>query len=91
MKKSRGELEHLAKTLLTPRDKNPYCLGDKRICNLKELRQNIGEFTEEMAPWVAAWIEYLGDRETAQEIKSKPSEFKAIVAKRYAEVRPYLG
>ena len=91
MKKGKEELERLAKALLAPKDKNPYCLGDKRICNLKELRQNMGEFTEEMAPWVADWIEYLGDRETAQEIKSKPSEFKAIVAKRYAEVMPYRG
>lgn len=89
--KSKGELERLAKALLEPKDKNPYYLGDKCICNLRELRQNIGEFAEEMAPWLANWIEYLGDNDTAQKIRGAPSEFKTIVVKRYAEVRPYLA
>jgi len=90
MGKDKKELEHLAKALLAPEGKNPYCLGDKRICNLKELRQDIGEFTDKMARWVADWIEYLGDRETAQKIRDEPSNFKSIITNRYAELRPYF-
>lgn len=91
MEKSRRELERLAKALLAPRGKNPYYLGERAIRNLKELRQSMDLFTEREAAWVADWLEYLGDRDTAQEIRGAPSDFKEIVAKRYAEIKPYLG
>lgn len=91
MGKSKKELERMAKALLAPQGKNPYYLGDRCICNLRELRQNLGAFSEGEAEWVASWIEYLGDGETAQKIRGEPSNLKSIVMNRYAELKPYFG
>jgi len=91
MKRSQKELKRLAEKLLAPEDKEPYYLGEKCICNLRELRQNLDAFSEKEAPWAASWIEYLGDKETAQKIRREPSNFKTLVENRYAEIESYFG
>ena len=64
-------------------------LGERAIKNLKELRQNLGLFTEKEALWVADWLEYLGDPKTARRIRENSQDFKAIIINRYAELWPY--
>lgn len=89
VEKDKKELVRLAKKLLAPQEKNPYYLGDKCVCNLRELRQNMDAFSEREAEWIAAWIEYLGDGETAQKIRGEPSNFKSVIINRYAELKTY--
>lgn len=86
----RSELVELAKELFEPTGKNPYYRGEKTIKNFKELRESLGDFTQDEAQWVASWIEYLGDTRTATRIREKPSMFKGIILERYNELRRYL-
>jgi hypothetical protein len=86
MVKSKKELEKLAKKLLAPEGKEPYYLGNRCVCNLRELHQNLYAFSEKEASQIASWIEYLGDKETAREIREVPSHFKLSITKRYAEL-----
>ncbi len=83
----------IAICLLRPADKNPYylfrgtdCIG---INNLTELKDRIDMFMEDEAEWVASWIEYLGDKETADKIRASPSNFKRIIIERYKELSAF--
>jgi len=81
----------VASSLLRPVGKNPYYLHIGTDCialnNLAELHDRIDMFREDEAKWVASWIEYLGDTETADKIRAAPSEFKIIICARYQELR----
>lgn len=78
--KKKAELSMLAASLFDPVGKNPYYLnrGDISIAikNITELRDNLDVFTEGASPWLASWIEYLGDKEAADRIRETPGEFK---------------
>ncbi|RZN37178.1 MAG: hypothetical protein EFT35_06710 [Methanophagales archaeon ANME-1-THS] len=80
----------IATSLLTPAGKNPYYLIRGTDCiainNLAELKDRIDMFMENEAGWVASWIEYLGDKETADKIRATPNEFKGIISARYEEL-----
>jgi hypothetical protein len=80
----------IASCLLRPAGKNPYylCRGTDWIAinNLAELKDRIDMFMEDEAEWVASWIEYLGDIETADKIRATPNEFKGIISARYEEL-----
>ncbi len=60
------------------------------IKNLSALRDNLDLFTEDEAHWLAMWIEYLGDKETAARIRETPGEFKEIILNRYEELREWI-
>ncbi len=83
------ERTRMAKMLFGAAGKNPYYRGELVIKNFKELRDHIGKFTEGETGWVAAWIEYLGDRGTAARIKQTPKRFKDIINARYEELKRY--
>ena len=89
MVESKGVLMDLAKKMFDPVKKNPYYLGERAIRNFRELRQNLGLFTEKEAIWVADWLEYLGDPKTARKIRENSQDFKAIIMNRYAELWHY--
>ncbi len=80
----------IASCLLRPAGKNPYYLFRGTDCiainNLAELQDRIDMFMENEAEWVASWIEYLGDTETADKIRATPNEFKRIISARYEEL-----
>ncbi|MFZ2071572.1 MAG: hypothetical protein WAV32_08285 [Halobacteriota archaeon] len=90
-----AELSRLATSLFGPVEKNPYYLdrGSRTIVikNIAELRDNLDVFTEEEALWLASWIEYLGDRETAVRIRETPAEFKEIIIERHGAVQDFLN
>jgi hypothetical protein len=44
-------------------------------------------FEHHEARWVADWLEYLGDAETAKRIRDEPSRFRKIVHERREELR----
>jgi hypothetical protein len=92
MKKS-GEgpagMRAIAGRLFRPRDKKPYIFNGKPLKNMKDLKDYLVAFTGREAQWVASWLEYLGDRELARRIRSRPGEFKEIILKRYEELKPY--
>jgi hypothetical protein len=73
--------------LLMPEGKNPYYKGQTAIRNLDELDSNLNTFAADEAPWVADWLEYLGDPATAGRIRKNPSEFKNIIHQRREELR----
>jgi len=77
--------------LLRSVGKKPYYLLRGTDCialnNLAELHDRIDLFMEDEAEWVASWIEYLGDTETADKIRAAPAEFKIIICARYQELR----
>jgi hypothetical protein len=79
----------LAKRLFKPDNKEPYFFNGKPLRDIKDLKDYLVAFTGKEALWVASWIEYLGDPETAERIRKKPRDFKNIVFKRYAELKPY--
>lgn len=79
----------IARRLFHPTSKNPYVFNGKPLKNLKDLKDYLVAFTGREALWVASWLEYLGDDETAKRIRRKPREFKDIVLKRYNELKPY--
>jgi len=85
--KSREEV--IARRLFNPRDKNPYIFNGKPLKNLRDLKDYLVAFTGKDALRVAAWLEYLGDRELAGRIRKKPREFKDTILKRYRELKPY--
>lgn len=80
----------IATCLFKPASKNPYYLFRGTDCialnNLSELKERIDMFKENEAEWVASWIEYLGDKETADKIRETPREFKRIIIARYEEL-----
>jgi len=78
---------HLATRMLTAEGKNPYHKGDLTIRNIDELDQNIASFEHHEAPWVADWLEYLGDAETAGRIRGEPVHFKRLIHERVSELR----
>jgi hypothetical protein len=79
----------IAGLLFSPENKNPYIFNGKPLRNLKDLKDYIVAFTGREALWVASWLEYLGDRELARRIRSRPRDFKEIILKRYRELKPY--
>ena len=92
--RKKTKLSRLATSLFDPVGKNPYYLnrgsgGDMTIAitNLSALRDNLDVFNEEEAPWLASWIEYLGDKETAARIREPPDEFKEIIIERHEELQ----
>ena len=95
----KAELSRLVTSLFDPAGKNPYYLnrssgsGDMTIAikNLSALRDNLNVFTEEEAPWLASWIEYLGDKKTAERIRKTPSEFKEIIIERHEELQEFFS
>lgn len=93
IKLKRKALSRLANSLFLPDGKNPYFLnkGIARITinNLPELRENLDMFTEEDALWLASWLEYIGDKETATKIRETPGEFKEIIEERHDELREF--
>lgn len=80
-----------ARKLLRPSDRQPYWLGSQPIGNLEELVANLERFTDDHAYWVADWIEYLGDKQTAERIRQERERFKEIVRGRYQELKQFLG
>ncbi len=79
----------LARRLFDPEGKNPYIFNGKPLKNLKDLKDYLVAFTGREALWVAAWLEYLGDKELARRIRRKPGEFKDTIFKRYRELKRY--
>lgn len=80
-----------ARKLLRPSDRQPYWLGSQPIGNLEDLVNNLEQFTDDHAYWVADWIEYLGDGQTAERIRTERQRFKEIVRQRYQELKQFLG
>lgn len=89
-KGERAELAGVASKLFSPVEKSPYHRGEKAIRNFKELKRSLNEFTEKEAQWIASWIEYLGDIETATKIRRTPSRFREIITARFNELQPYV-
>jgi hypothetical protein len=83
-------LKRLARMMFKPRDKNPYIFNGKPLKNLKDLKDYLVAFTGKEALWVASWLEYLGDGETAEHIRKDPAKFKNVVLKRYNELKSYI-
>ena len=80
----------IAKNLFSSENKNPYYLRGKEIKNLDELKENLQNFKDTEAMWVADWIRYLGDPKTADQIRNKPKEFRRIIDARYTELLNHL-
>jgi hypothetical protein len=95
IKKKKAEQSELATSLFDPVEKNPYYLykGNNGIAvkNLIELNNNLDSFAGDDALWLASWIEYLGDKDTADRIRKAPGEFKEIIAVRYEELREFTN
>ena len=86
-KESIDELVRVANILFDPENKDPLVFRDRIISNFHELTEDLDEFTEEHAPWLADWIEHLGDELTAYEIRQRPHKFKKIIKKRYDRLK----
>ena len=84
-------LKRTAKALFHPRDRNPYMFNGKPLRNLQDLADYLVAFDGREGPWVASWLEYLGDKEAADRIRRHPKNFKKIVAGRYDELKKYAG
>jgi hypothetical protein len=84
----------IAACVFRPVEKNPYYLFRGAECvtivDFSDLKENIDLFGEAEAGWLASWIEYLGDNETANKIRAMPREFRMIVIERYKELRDFL-
>jgi len=95
IKKKKAELSKLATSLFDPVGKNPYYLNRgsemTAIKNITELRDNLDVFTKEEAHWLASWMEYLGDKETADRLRETPEKFNEIIAERYDELREFFN
>jgi len=100
IKEKKAELSKLAASLFEPVGKNPYYLnrsssnsGDMTITikNLSALREHLDVFSDDEALWLAMWIAYLGDKETAERIRQKPEKFKEIIAERHEELREFYN
>ena len=77
----------VASKMLIAEGKNPYYKGGLSLRNLDELDQNIASFEHHEALWVADWIDYLGDPQTAASIRAEPANFKRLVHERASELR----
>ena len=88
-RKKKKDLEELAKKMFEAAEKEGYHLGGIVIKNLGELVEHLEKFTEKEAPWVASWVEYLGDSACSKKIRKCPGEFKDILKKRYKELNKY--
>ncbi|MBI4361940.1 MAG: hypothetical protein HY558_02070 [Euryarchaeota archaeon] len=84
-------MRETARRLFHPTEREPYYLRDLALRNFDELHEHIGEFTEEQARWVADWVEYLGDPETAKRIRGQTREFRKIIDERHRELARLLG
>ena len=93
--RKKTEQSKLATSLFDPVGKNPYFLNrDGRaiaIKNITDLRENLDVFTEVEAPWLASWIEYLGDKEAAARIRETPEVFKEIIVERHGEMQEFFS
>jgi len=80
----------IAACVFKPVEKNPYYLFRGAECvtigNFVDLKDKIDLFGEAEAGWLASWIEYLGDKETANKIREMPRELGRIVIERYKEL-----
>ncbi len=85
----KGALHALASKMFEPIEKEPYYLEGKAFGNLAELNDNLGDFTEREAEWLAAWLKYLGDAKTASRIRKRPGEFSRIISARHAELEKH--
>lgn len=83
-------LKQIANSLFHARDKEPYVFNGKPLKNFQELKDYIVAFTEKEALWVASWIGYLGDAETAKKIREDPLNFKRLIYSRYEELLPFI-
>jgi len=81
------KLGAIASKMFIADGKNPYYRENMAIHNLEELHQNMSYIEHHEAPWVADWLEYLGDAEVARKIRDAPSHFKNIVQERWAELK----
>lgn len=81
------ELSPLAEHMFLADGKEPYLKDGRALRNLEELTQNIASFEHHEALWVADWIQYLGDKETAGRIREAPAHFKRIITERHAELK----
>jgi|AGTN01.2.fsa_nt_gi hypothetical protein len=84
------QMKRIARALFRPREKNPYIFNGKPLADLQELTDYLVAFTGKEGLWVASWLEYLGDEETADRIRRQPGDFKKIVAERCRELKKYL-
>ena len=89
---ARGQdsLKRLARLMFKPKEKKPYMFNGKPLKNLQDLKDYLVAFTGKEALWVASWLEYLGDGDTARRIREKPEKFKNAVMRRYRELKPYV-
>lgn len=87
--KKKEDLPGISTKLFEAAGKEAYYLGDLAIHDLEELRHHLDKFTEREANWLATWIEYLGDPTTAKKIRKTIPDFKAIITKRYDELRKH--
>ena len=80
----------IAACVFSPVEKNPYYLRRGAQCvtivDFSDLKENIDLFFEAEAGWLASWIEYLGDKDTATKIREMPVELRKIVIERYNEL-----
>ncbi len=83
------ERRTIARRLFSPVNKKPYIFNGKPLRDLNDLKDYLVAFSGREAPWVASWLEYLGDKEIARRIRGRPRDFKAIIIKRYKELKPY--
>ncbi|HMK45885.1 MAG TPA: hypothetical protein VK436_04615 [Methanocella sp.] len=83
--------KQIAEALFNPRDRNPYYFNGKPLSNLQELTDYLTAFTGEEGAWVAEWIDYLGDSETANRIRKRPGDFKEIVRARCNELKKSIN
>lgn len=81
--------KNFAARMFSPQGKNPYYKGEMAIRNLDELDRNLNTFDASEAPWVADWLEYLGDPTTAARIRRAPADFKRIVHERREELKKF--
>jgi len=89
-RKADERMSALASKLYIADGKNPYYRGDMAIRNVDELDRNLELFEHHEAPWVADWLEYLGDADTARQIRQEPARFKHIVHERWAQLKRQL-
>lgn len=85
-----GDKHDMARRLFKPEGRSPYIFNGKPLNNFNDLKDYLVAFTGAEALWVASWLEYLGDAETADRIRRRPRDFKDIVLKRYRELKPYI-
>jgi hypothetical protein len=85
--KTDENMASLAMRMFGADGKNPYYRGEMVIRNLDELDRNIALFEQSEAGWVADWLEYLGDAQTARRIHDEPSGLGRIVHERAEQLR----